>query len=209
MKLLGTGQMPGSQKEIVDVTAEEVVSVLKKQIANSRQALAGTGYSEVPARARVVRLARRYGGPALDVGTGACACMAVALARRGLRVTAIDHDSSAVRIAQERTAGKLSKTVEVHHADASRLPFPDGSYRVAVAFDMLCHASDPATILGEMFRVSNGLVMITELNDAGRRVTHHHDEGFDARLPDLLVEHCQNCQRFDDAHHVTYMCERI
>jgi ubiquinone/menaquinone biosynthesis C-methylase UbiE len=189
----------------MSLTAKEVEAVLKEQIANSRQALVETGYSEVPVRAR---LARRYGGQALDVGTGACACMAVALARRGLRVTAIDHASSAVRIAQERAAGKLSDTLEVRLADGSHLPFPDKSYRVAVAFDMLCHASNPAAILREMFRVSSGVVVISELNSAGRRVTHHHDQGFDARLPDLLAEHCQDCQRFDDAHHVTYVCER-
>ena len=191
----------------MNVTTEEVVSALKKQIADTRRAMAGTDYDEVPVRARVVRLARRYGSPALDVGTGACACMAVALARRGLRVTAVDHASSAIRMAQERAAGKLSEAMEVLHADASRLPFLDGSYRVTVAFDVLCHASDPAAILGEMFRVNNGVVIITELNGAGRRVTHHHDEGFEIKLPDLLAEHCQNCQRFDDAHHVTYVCE--
>ncbi len=192
----------------MNVTEKEVEAVLKEQIASSRRALAETGYSEVPVRARVVRLARRYGSPALDVGTGACACMAVALARRGLRVTAVDHASSAVRMAQERAAGKLSDTLEVRYADASHLPFSDKSYRVALAFDMLCHSSDPDAIIREMFRVSNGAVVISELNVAGRRVTQHHDGGFDTRLPDLLAEHCQNCQRFDDTHHVTYVCER-
>lgn len=193
----------------MNVPSLEVEAVLKKQIAKSRQTLADTGYSEVPARARVVRLARRYGGPALDVGTGACACMAVALARRGLMVTAVDYASSAVRMAQERAAGKLSETMDVHYADASHLPFPDGSYRVAVAFDMLCHASDPAAILGEMFRLSNGVVVISELNSIGRRVTHHLDGGFEIKLPGLLAEHCRNCRRYDDAHHVTYVCERF
>lgn len=193
----------------MNLTAKEVEAVLKEQITRSRQALVEMGYSEVPVRARLVRLARRYGSPALDVGTGACACMAVALARHGLQVTAVDHASSAVRIAQERAAGKLSEKMKVRLADASHLPFPDKSYRIAVAFDMLCHASDPLAILGEMFRVSNGLVIISELNSAGRRVTHHFDEGFDKSLPGLLAKYCQNCQRFDDTHHVTYVCEKF
>ena len=102
-------QRPGSQKGKMNVTAEEVVSALKKQIADTRRAIAETGHDEAPVRARVVRIARRYGSPVLDVGTGACACMAVALARRGLRVTAVDRASSAVRMAQERAAGKLSE----------------------------------------------------------------------------------------------------
>lgn len=188
--------------------AEEVEAVLKEQITRSRQALAETGYSEVPVRARLVRLACRYGGPALDVGTGGCACMAVALARRGLSVTALDYASSAIRMAQELAAGKLSEKMEVRYADASHLPFPDRSYRVAVAFDVLCHAHDPLAVLGEMFRVSSGVVMISELNTAGRQATQHLDHGFDAQLPGFLAAHCQDCQRFDDAHHVTYVCER-
>lgn len=209
MKLLDTRQILGREKENMNVTALEVEAVLNKQIANSRQALAATGYNEASVRARVVHLARRYGGPALDVGTGACACMAVALARHGLRVTAVDYASSAVRMAQERAAGKLSETLEIRHVDASRLPFPDKSYRITLAFDMLCHASNPVSIIREMFRVSNGVVVISELNDSGRRVTHHLDEGFHTRLPDLLADHCQNCQRFDDTHHVTYVCEKF
>lgn len=67
----------------------------------------------------------------------------------------------------------------------------------------------PQLFLGEMFRVSNGVVVISELNRAGRRVTHHLDKGFDIQLPDLLAEHCQDCQRFDDAHHARCVCERI
>lgn len=193
----------------MNITDNEIVAVLKKQIDKSRQALEEMGYDEVPVRARVVQLARSYGGPALDVGTGACACMAVALARHGLVVTAVDHDTDAVRLAQKRAAGKLSETLEVQNADASHLPFPDGSYRVAVAFDALCHTSDPGEILGEMFRVSSGVVVISELNDVGRRITHHPDEGYDRRLQALLAEHCQDCRKFNDAHHVTFVCEKF
>jgi len=102
----------------------------------------------------VAGLARRYGSPALDIGTGVCACIEVALACLGPSVTAIDYYSSAICMAQEQAAGKRSKTMDGHHADVSHLPFPNGSYRVTVAFDVLCQASDHAAILGEMFRVS-------------------------------------------------------
>ena len=91
------------------------------------------GYDAAPVRARVAALAQGYGGPALDIGTGACACLAVALARGGLRVTAVDHASSAVRIAQERAAGELSGRLDVRYAEGTRLPFPDGAYRVVAA----------------------------------------------------------------------------
>jgi ubiquinone/menaquinone biosynthesis C-methylase UbiE len=185
----------------------DVVAALKEQIAKTQDSLRETGYSEAPARAHVVRLARQYGGPILDVGTGACACMAIALARRGLQVTAIDHASGAVRIAQERAAGGLIDYLAVRHADAALMPFMDKSYKVVVAFDALCHAADPAAVLREMFRVSDGAVIVTELNTAGRQVTQHRDH-FDKQLPDLLANHCHECQLLHHRHHVTFVCER-
>ncbi len=191
----------------MDAFRQAVVDELKKQIAQTEQALREAGYDEAPARARVVRLARRYRGPVLDVGTGACACMAVALARCGLTVTAIDHASSVVRIAQERATGKLADALDVRHIDAAQLPFADESYRVVVAFDTLCHAPEPAAVLSEMFRVSSGAVIVTELNAAGRRVMSHHDH-FDQQLPGLLANHCQACQQFQHRHHTTYICDR-
>lgn len=170
-----------------------------------------SGYDEVPVRAQVVALARRYGGPVLDVGTGACACMAVLLAHHGLPVTAVDSASSAVRIAQEQAAPPdLADRLEVHHADATRLPFSDGAYRVVVAFDALCHTADPIAVMAEMFRVcaGGGAVIVTELNAAGREVTRHLDGGFEKKLPDLLAPHCWKCQQFDYPHHLTFVCEK-
>lgn len=166
------------------------------------------GCDPASARRQVAEWAQRYGSPALDVGTGACACLAVELARRGLMVTAVDHDSSAVRIAEERASGALSERLEIRHAEASRLPFADNSYRVVTAFDALCHANEPGAVLKEMFRVSSHAVIITELNAAGRELTRHLDGGFHEKLPALLARHCENCQRFDEAPHVTYVCEK-
>ena len=169
-----------------------------------------TGYDEAPVRAYIVTLTRRFGGPVLDVGTGACACMAVILARHGFPVMAVDSTSSAVRIAQERATGKLADHLEVRRADAARLPFPDGSYRIVVAFDALCHAPDPTAALAEMFRVctGGGAVVITELNTAGREITRHRDGGFEKGLPHLLARHCARCEQIEHHHHVTFVCER-
>lgn len=181
-----------------------------KQVVAIQESPDKTGYDEAPVRAGVVALVRGYGSPALDVGTGACACMAVGLARRGLQVTAVDGASSAVRIAQERAAGELAGRLEVRHADAAHLSFADGSYRAVIAFDALCHAADPATVLAEMFRVcaEDGAVIITELNTAGRQITRHLDGGFERKLPGLLARHCRECQQIHYPHHVTFVCKR-
>jgi ubiquinone/menaquinone biosynthesis C-methylase UbiE len=185
------------------------VSALKEQIAKTQQTLNEARYNPASVRKRVAILVQHYGSPALDVGTGACACLAALMAQNGLSVMAVDHASSAVRIAQERAAGALSERLEVRHAEACRLPFADGSYRVVTAFDSLCHASEPDAVVKELFRVSSQAVIITELNAAGREVTQHRDGGFHEKLPALLAHQCQNCQRLDDAHHVTYVCEKI
>ena len=161
---------------------------LVNHLAETCGVLAEAGYDEASVRAQVASLIHGYGSPVLDVGTGACACMAVTLARRGHSVMAVDTSSSAVRMAQERATGKLSRRLQVRHVNATRLPFPDGSYRAVVAFDALCHTSDPAAVLAEMFRVCDGVVVITELNTAGREITCHRDGGFEKKLKLLWTE---------------------
>ena len=194
----------------MEITLEHADAEMKVQIVIPETMLREASYDAAPVRERVAAIAQGYGGPALDIGTGAGACLAVALARKGIKVTAVDHASTAVRMAQERAAGALSDHLEVRHAEATHLPFSNGAYRVVAAFDALCHAAEPAGVLAEMFRVcaDGGAVIITELNTAGRQVTHHRDEGFENKLLDLLAVHCQACQELNDAHHITYVCRR-
>lgn len=191
----------------MEATPENIIAVLQKQIAQTRQSRHEAGYNPALTRERVAAMAHSYGGPALDVGAGACACLAVAMAQTGLSVTAVDHASSAVRLAQERAAGALSENLDIRYGEASRLTFADSSYRVVATFDALCHTKEPDLVIKEMFRVSSHAVIITELNANGRELTRHHDGGFHEQLPALLARHCVNCRRFDDAHHVTYVCE--
>ena len=192
----------------MEPTSENIIAALKEQILQTQQVLDEAGYDPALVREQVADLAGKYGSPALDVGTGACACMAVMMAQKGMSVMAVDHASSAVRIAQEQAAGKIGDRLEIRHAEASRLPFADGSYRVVTAFDAVCHANDPVAVVKEMFRVSGQAVIITELNEAGRDVTRHLDGGFHNELPALLATHCNNCQQINSAHHVTYVCEK-
>ena len=165
-------------------------------------------YNEL-VRRRVTLLACRRGGPALDVGTGAWAYMAQRLARCGMQVTAVDQEANAVILAERAAAvPELQGRLKVRQADAGRLPFNDGSYRVVVAFDSLGHAWAPKRILAEMFRVRSrdGIVLITEYNKQGRRATRHRNLGFEDRLAELLQAHCAGCRRINHPHHVTYVC---
>ena len=170
-----------------------------------------TVHHDLAARARVARLACKRGGRVLDVGTGACACMARILARCRLHVTAIDYASSAIRFAQEVAALRpLRRWLDVRHVDAARMPFDDASYAAVVAFDALGHSSVPEPILAEMFRVctADGLVLITEYNQRGRKATRHLNFGFETRLAKMLRRHCSLCQRIEEPYHVTFVCRK-
>lgn len=191
----------------MNVTEKEVLSVLKEQISKTQQSLDDAGYNPTSVREQVADLAKYYGSPALDVGTGACACLAVIMAQKGMWVTAVDHASNALHQAEERADGVLSERLEIRYAEASHLPFADNTYQVVTAFDALCHANEPDLVLKEMFRVSSKAVIITELNTAGREITRHQDGGFHEKLPVLLAPYCANCQRYDSCHHITYVCE--
>lgn len=195
---------------MLKVTPENVISVLKEQISETKRNLDKSGYDPNFVRNQVTALAQQYGSPALDVGTGACANMAEIMAQSGLFVTAIDHAPNAVNIAKERVAGNYKSHLEIRQAEATSLPFPNHSYRVVVAFDAVCHADHPAQVISEMFRVCDhqGAVIITELNDAGRRITNHPKSRFESGVTDLLTPHCRDCRHLESTHHLTIVCER-
>ena len=89
----------------------------------------------------------------LDVacGPGILAC---ALARIAQRVTGIDLTPAMIEQAQalQRTEGLVNLDWQV--GDVAKLPFDDGSFSVVVSRYSFHHLLDPATVLGEMVRVT-------------------------------------------------------
>ncbi|MBI5956750.1 MAG: class I SAM-dependent methyltransferase [Chloroflexi bacterium] len=171
----------------------------------------GQDYDERPIRSHVVGLAKAHDGPVLEIGTGSCACMALSLALNGLQVTAVDLSAEAIRLARQKARErKVAAQITFRRADAARLPFDKGSYGVVVAFDALYHASHPEQVLAEMFRVcaSDGLIIITELNAAGRKALRHKDNGVERRLPGLLSRHCRACERVQAPYHKSFVCQK-
>lgn len=115
----------------------------------------------------------------LDVGCGA-GNMIHHLARYG-RVRGIEVDARPVKIAQQRG-------YDVRLGDATQeIPFPDASFDLVTALDVIEHVEADENILREVFRVlrPNGYVLITtpafqwlwshndELNAHKRRYTAH------------------------------------
>jgi len=85
----------------------------------------------------------------LDVGCGA-GFLSNHLAREGFTVTGIDSSQASIDVASRHDeTGKARYLL----GDASRLPFPDGSFDVVCAMDFLEHVEEPAAIVAEMARV--------------------------------------------------------
>ncbi|MCF3119008.1 methyltransferase domain-containing protein [Streptomyces arenae] len=120
----------------------------------------------------------RSGGRVLDIGCGTGG-PAVRLARSsGAQVTGITVSRRQAAEATERAlAAGLSTQVSFDHADAMRLPYPDGSFDAALAVDSLCHMNDRPRALREAFRVlrPGAPLLLTEFTKAGTPTREHLD----------------------------------
>jgi SAM-dependent methyltransferase len=95
----------------------------------------------------------RLVGEALEVGAGAGGAAAELLrANPELRLTVTDFDPRMVHRARRRL-GAFGDRARVLAADASALPFPDGSFDAAFSFLMLHHVGRWEDALAELVRV--------------------------------------------------------
>lgn len=108
----------------------------------------------------------------LDVGCGTGATSAE-LAKRAHTV-ACDFSGDALRYARERG-------LDVARADATVLPFPDQSFQLVVALDVVEHLDDDAAALREFMRVlkPGGHLLLTV--PAYQRMWSAHDEALGHR----------------------------
>ena len=93
----------------------------------------------------------------LDVGTGTGRA-AIALARRGARVTGVDASREMLGVAQGR-ASSAGVDVRFDVGDAHALPFADRSFDAAVSLRVLMHTPGWSKALGELCRVSRTRVV--------------------------------------------------
>jgi len=85
----------------------------------------------------------------LDLGCGA-GFLANDLAARGYRVAGIDTTAENLSVARARDA---SHSVAYRVADAASLPYPDASFDVVCAMDLLEHVEQPGRVIREAARV--------------------------------------------------------
>jgi SAM-dependent methyltransferase len=114
----------------------------------------------------------------IDVGTGTGRA-ALALARRGARVTGMDASIEMLKVAQRR-AEEAGLQIVFTPGDAHALEFADGSFDMAVCLRVLMHAPDWKRCLAELCRVADrrivfdypALFSLAALQAAERRVAH-------------------------------------
>ena len=89
----------------------------------------------------------------LDVGCGPGLAVAGAAAR-GSRAVGVDASPTMVRHARRRNRASIRRgSVEVHQADATRLPFAEASFTKVGSLNSLQFWTDPVRGLGELHRV--------------------------------------------------------
>lgn len=111
--------------------------------------------------ARRKRVLSRAAGRVLEVGIGTGANLSYY--GSGVELVGVDISERMLRRAARRAAG-LDRRVQLGLADATDLPFPDGSFDTTVATCVFCSVGDPEAGLRELARVTRpgGRVLLLE-----------------------------------------------
>ncbi|MGO9960036.1 MAG: methyltransferase domain-containing protein [Solirubrobacteraceae bacterium] len=106
----------------------------------------------------------------LEVGCGGGVLLAGALAV-GCSAAAVDHSPAMIALARERNAAAIAAgRLELHVADAARLPFPSGSFTCATMTGVLGFLPDPVAALAEIRRTltPDGRLVVLGIDPAWR-----------------------------------------
>lgn len=137
------------------------------------------GYDIPKARQFIVDKAGIVQGRILEVGTGK-GHMAMALAKKGLRLISIDLDRTAQKTARENLqALGLDRMVVLRRMNAEKLNYKNGSFDRVVSVNFIHHAQRPQQCIREMVRVTKDAVVIADLNKRGEAIMGrvHRSEG--------------------------------
>jgi ubiquinone/menaquinone biosynthesis C-methylase UbiE len=164
-------------------------------------------------RLRAIERERRLNGGerVLDIGSGMGGFL-VAAARNGMAVVGLEPSTDYCTITRLRGA-RYDLSPSVVQGVGETLPFPDHSFDVVLAQDILEHVRDPDLTLREMHRVlrPGGVALVTVINRFAWRDPHYHLRGINwlpRRLGEAMVERIGRSKRgarFTDNQRLTTM----
>jgi 2-polyprenyl-3-methyl-5-hydroxy-6-metoxy-1,4-benzoquinol methylase len=142
--------------------------------------------AQTQARQILAGLSPIAGCRVLDVGTGTGRA-AIALAKAGAVVTAVDASREMLAVADRRAREEQAHVTFVH-GDAHRLDFSDRSFDAVVCLRVLMHTPDWRASLRQLCRVAAARVVVdypslysvAAIQAAFRRVTHRFDASVEA-----------------------------
>jgi SAM-dependent methyltransferase len=105
-------------------------------------------YSYYPWLYEAAEFRRHQGEHVLEIGCGT-GCDLLQFARHGAYAVGVDVTPEHLRLARERVNG----CAQVLEGDATRLPFPDGSFDYVYSCGVLHHIDKPRRVVEEIFRV--------------------------------------------------------
>ncbi len=128
------------------------------------------GYDIPKARSFIFTKVKFIQGRVLEVGTGR-GHTTVALAKRGVALVSIDLDKKAQNTARlSLKTMKLDKYVVLKMMNAEKLHYSDNYFDFVISANFIHHARNPAKCIKEMVRVTNGRLVIADINKRGQRI---------------------------------------
>ena len=128
------------------------------------------GYDIPRARNFIITKAKFSKAKILEVGTGK-GHMAIALARKGFKLTSVDLDRKAQYVARASLKViKLDKLVTFKIMNAERLQYKDDSFDYVISVNFIHHAKNPVRCLKEMIRLAKDKLVIVDINKRGERI---------------------------------------
>jgi len=131
------------------------------------------------AQADRLRLIERYGGALgrrriLDLGSGMGGA-SVALALEGAAPLAFEYNRAYCDIIRLRAA-RYELALPIVNGVGERLPFAEGSFDLAICWDVVEHVQNPDRLLAELARVlrPGGRALLTVINRYAFRDPHYH-----------------------------------